>query len=174
VCLPKLWYALVRPRHASRPSSKSRTGAEARAIACRSRSVRNGTVSRGLNAAMPGSTNPSLAKIEEEDLGVLGGGDRKRRLVLARGAVALLQRSAVDVDAAARDLNPDAAAGAQRMPDTLALVEQRGVDLRVLMDVERAALAVRRDEEPQRAALFVEELLLVARRNLLDGRQDPD
>src|ERR1051325_1580041 len=164
----------MRSRHASRPSSESRTAAEAKAIACRSRSVRNGKVSRGLNAAMPGSTKSSLAKIEEENLRVLRGADRKRRLVPDRGAVALLQRCAVDLDAAARHLNPSAAAGAQRVLDTLALVEQRGVNLRVLMDVERTVLAVRRDQEPQRAALFVEELLLVARRDLFDGGQDPD
>src|SRR6478672_1722872 len=75
-----------------------------------------------------------LREIEEENLRVLVRRDRERRLVLDRGAVAGVQRGAVQVDAAARDLEPRAAAAAEGVLDALAAVEDRGVDPRVLMD----------------------------------------
>src|SRR5437870_11786405 len=94
-----------------------------------------------------------LGEVEQKDLRPLGGADRERRLVLDRGAVAGLERGAVHVDAAARDLEPRAAAGREHVLDALAGVEDRGVDLRVLMDVQRAVFAVRRDEQAELPAL---------------------
>src|SRR5437773_214520 len=83
-------------------------------------------------------------------------------------------RGAVHVDAAARDLEPRAAAGRERVLYALAAIEDRGVDLRVLMDVQRALFAVRRDKQAELPALVGEELLLVARLDVFDRRQDPD
>src|SRR2546423_1939014 len=88
-------------------------------------------------------------QIEKENLRPLGGDDRERRLVLDRGAVAGFEGGAVHVDAAAHDLEAGAAAGRERVLDALAAIEGRGVDLGVLMDVQRAIFAVRRDQQPE-------------------------
>src|SRR5262245_41146169 len=81
----------------------------------------------------------ALWQIEQENLGIVGGcHDSQQGLTVHRGAIARPQRLAVHVDGAARHLQPGAAARPQRVRGLIARVEERRVEVGVLVDDNRA------------------------------------
>src|ERR1700741_2355227 len=113
-------------------------------------------------------------QIEEQPLRAAAR-ERERGLVRDGSAVAGFERLAVDVDFAARDLNPAVAIGLEVVRHGRA-VEQRGVETHVLMDGDGAVAAVGGGYEAECVAALVllKFLLLVARRDALFGGDDPD
>jgi hypothetical protein len=116
-----------------------------------------------------------LGEIEDQHLGVAGAGDGDG-LALDGGAVAGRQLVAVDLDLAAGDVDPGAAAGGQLVGGALAGGEQAGVHGGVLVDGHAAVAAVARGDQAQAAAALGvgEPLLLVARTQAALLGQDPD
>jgi hypothetical protein len=90
-----------------------------------------------------------ISRVEEEDFGVAALADPQRRLAGDLERVAAAQRLAVHLDRAANDVHVGEAAGLLRERERLARRRQRGVEVRVLVDGDRAVAAVARGDEAQ-------------------------
>src|SRR5512140_1607938 len=121
------------------------------------------------------SSSPSR-EVEDEYLGVPGRAQLEAGLLAGGGAVALAERGAVQLDAAASHLDPGVAAGGDSEADARPRGELRREDGRVLLDGHGAVAPVARGDEPQPPAELVgpEGLLLVARLRPLALREEPD
>ena len=102
---------------------------------------------------------------------------RRTSAPVRRGcAVAFAERHAVDRHAAACHVHVGKAVRRQFQRRAFIAVEQARVDPRVLPDLQRTGVAVRRDDEGELAALVVgrDVRLLITRLGTLFGRPDPD
>ena len=115
-------------------------------------------------------------EVEQQEFARLQPGDGEPWRILEFQAVTAFQLRAVHVDPAADHLNPRAAAGILRMDQRGAGIEQAGIDLRILVDVQGAVLSARSDDDAKPVALLrvVEPRLAIGGRQALCGRQHPD
>src|SRR5262245_21539043 len=152
-------------------AERSRIGSTGGSIATRpSRSRRR---SRSQSSRSPGSSD----EVEQVELD-----PRCERahfelgLVAHTRAIAGRELPAVQLELAARDLEPGAAAGLERVLERLAALEQRAPDLRIAVDRERAVASVARGQQTRLPApgLGGEVLLLVARLEAAALGLDPD
>src|SRR5262245_53534090 len=90
-----------------------------------------------------------LGEVEDQHLARLAGEESERALVAHGGAVSGGELDVAEREAAARDLHPGVAAGAQRELERLAGAGEPGVERRVLVDAYRALAPVARADEAQ-------------------------
>src|ERR1043166_9457040 len=84
-------------------------------------------------------------QIEQQNFAVAA--DRESALLLDRRSVAGVERLAIEVDGPARHLQPCGSTLREVVRDRRFGGECRGEDLRVLMDGQRSAIAIRRGHE---------------------------
>src|SRR5262252_4669681 len=118
-----------------------------------------------------------LRQIEHEEFGAVDLPTHgESGFVLGRRAVAGIQAAPVRFNRAANDLKPALASRLQRVRHLLAGIQDRGEQLHVLVDDDRAVASVAGAYEAQPAALFGigERLLVVTGGDTLAGRYDPN
>src|SRR4029079_4627125 len=117
-----------------------------------------------------------LRKIEEQNLCRFAAGKLDAIHSACLHGIARLERDAIHLDLAAREVQISAPARRERMRCLLAAVEQRGKNPGVLVDLQRSFCAVGRSDQPQAPAFLVvrDVFLLVFRRNSTHVGLDPD
>ena len=124
----------------------------------------------------PDSTeqSPPSRQIEQQHFTVLRALDIQLRLVADRRAVALFELLTIHLNAALGDLQPAVPILPEVVRHFLARLQQRDIQPRVLVDLDRAVFCVGRSNQPKLALLLFrrEGLLLVARFERLSSRAE--
>src|SRR6266700_484613 len=137
---------------------------------CRARRTRPASLNRC------GASRWRSYEIEQQHLGPFAFFEHDLRGVNGLERVACIERVAVHRDLAARHLHVSTPSGRELAACAFRAVEERRVDVCILVDLDRALTAVGRGDQPQPAPLRcgVKMLLLVSRGDSRDVRLDPD